>query len=234
MTKSRHILAIGGGGFATTPRNIVFSRYLLELTEKRRPRLCYIPTASGDGEVRIGGFYQAMATHHPEATASHISLFHREGSLERAVAEADVLYVGGGNTFNMLLLWKAWGLDSLLRQAYESGKILAGHSAGANCWFEQFLTDSTGELDMMPGLGWLKGAFCPHFDSEEKRPAAYRKSLNTLGLAGWAADDDAAVHFINEKPHRLLASRKDARTHQFTFVKDGLKEKALKPDVLKD
>lgn len=228
MSKDRHIIALGGGGFSMTPDNPLLDRYIFALARKKNPLVCFVPTASGDAERYIGNFYKAMAAHHPQCRATHLPLFEQKGNRVEQIAAADVIYVGGGNTFNMLTLWKAWGVDVLLRKAYERGTVMAGISAGGNCWFEQFLTDSTGRLSLMPGLGWLKGAFTPHYDGEAARRPAYQALLQKAGLSGYACDNDAALHFVNEELHRAVVGRSLAKAFLIAGGrKSAMREKKL-------
>lgn len=221
MSRDRHIVALGGGGFSMTPDNPLLDRYIFALARKKKPLVCFVPTASGDAERYIGNFYQAMAKHHPECRATHLPLFVQKGSLAEQIVAADVIYVGGGNTFNMLTLWKAWGVDAMLRKAYERGTVMAGISAGANVWFEQFLTDSTGQLSLMPGLGWIKGAFTPHYDGEATRRPAYQAAVQTAKLSGYACDNDAAIHFVNEGFYQAVVGRSAAAA--FSVIADPRK-----------
>ena len=105
----------------------------------------------------------------------------------------DVILVGGGNTANMLAVWRVHGFDAILREAWEAGVVLAGWSAGMICWFEAGVTDSFGaQLEGMPdGLGFLPGSACPHYDGEERRRPVYR-SLVADGFPPGLALDDAA------------------------------------------
>ncbi len=107
----------------------------------------------------------------------------------------------------MLALWRAWGLDTVLRQALERGTILAGVSAGAICWFEQALTDSVWPLGTVDGLGWLKGSCCPHFDSEKERKPAFAEKLNKGEIApGLAIDDHVGVHFRDGALYKVVSA----------------------------
>jgi peptidase E len=128
----------------------------------------------------------------------------------------DIILVGGGSTMNMMLLWQAWGIDTILRKAYDQCTILAGISAGANIWFEQCTTDSLGPgIQVMPCLGWLPGSFTPHYDSEPERKPLLRQMLREQTIApGYAATDGAAVHFINEEFHRVVTDRESAKAFE--------------------
>ena len=148
----------------------------------------------------------------------------------------DVIYVGGGNTKNMLALWREWELDQVLRTAWEQGIILAGLSAGAICWFEQGVTDSIpGELTALRGLGFLKGSHCPHYDGEpERRPAYHRLRKAGVLADGIAADDGVALHYIGDHLVRVVSSRPGARAY-WVYIMDGaVREEPIDPVYLGD
>jgi dipeptidase E len=228
--KHRHVVALGGGGFSEGPKNFALDEYILSLTRKSKPRVCFLPTASGDSPVYIRRFYSAFEK--LGARASHLSLFQPTPQpASKVLAAQDVIYVGGGNTRNMLLLWKEWGVDRLLRQANARGTILAGISAGAICWFEQGLTDSNpGGYTPLDALGWLKGSCCPHFDSEPRRRPVFR-SLIRLGTlaAGYAVDDGVALHFVNGALTNVVSSRPKAEARFIQRLRGRLNERTLAP-----
>ncbi len=180
------ILACGGDGD--------FTAFLLELSGRARPRLCYLPTATGDDPARITAFYDRVLRH--DCDPHHVGLFGTPERPAERVAEADIVWVGGGNTANMLTIWRLHGVDNALRAAWENGAILAGCSAGANCWFEDCVTDSFGPqlAPLADGLGILAGSFCPHHDTEDLRRPVYRQLVADGTLPpGIACDDFAAV-----------------------------------------
>jgi dipeptidase E len=216
----RHIVAMGGGGFSMEPDNLALDRYALSLTNKTAPNVCFLPTASADSIPYSERFEMAFKS--LGCQTSWLSLFwpHTQ-DIESFVMEQDLIYVGGGNTRNLIVLWQDWGLDKFIRQAYENGTVLAGLSAGANCWFDEFSTDSMGDLQPWPGLGWLKGSFCPHYDGEaERRPSLKRMVENGTIGGGFAADDGAAVHFINEAPAHFVSSRPTSQVYK-VGLEDG-------------
>ncbi|QED46073.1 Type 1 glutamine amidotransferase-like domain-containing protein [Cytobacillus dafuensis] len=213
----RQIIAMGGGGFSMEPDNLLLDRYILAQVKKELPKVCFIPTASGDAAGYIERFYEAFKT--LQCQPSHLSLFEPNfEDLEQYVLEQDIIYVGGGNTRNMLLLWKEWGLDKALRKAYENGTILSGLSAGSNCWFEEGLTDPiNAPLHKINCLGFLKGSHSPHYDGEEKRrPSYHQLILEGKMQEGYAADDGAALHFVDESLTKTVSSRPKAKAY---FVK---------------
>jgi peptidase E len=212
---TRHIVAMGGGGFSKEPRNPLLDEFIFGLSGKRLPKICFLATASADSEVYIERFYRAMRRH--KCKASHLPLFHRTESDPAAfLAQQDVIYVGGGNTANMLAVWRIHGVDRALRAAWRQGIILAGISAGANCWFEACSTDSFGPLaPLRDGLGLLAGSVCPHYHGEkQRRPTLLRFIANGQLPDGFALDDCAAVHFIGRRFFEAVSSRPNAKVYR--------------------
>ncbi len=213
--------------------NLALDRYILKQSPKPNPKICYLPTASGDLEADILRFYEAFST--LECRPSYLSLFRLPtADLEGFILDKDIVYVGGGNTRSMLALWREWGLDGFLRKAYENGVILAGLSAGANCWFEQCSTDSVpGDLRMLPALGFLSGSFCPHYDGEAaRRPSYHRMLTQNEILPGLAADDGAAVHFVDEEIAACISSRPNARVYRVGLQAGQIVEEPLETRLL--
>ncbi len=215
MNKSpvRKILAMGGGGFSMEPGNLLLDQFFFSLAEKSKPEVCFIGTASGDAQGYIERFYDYMKDH--EVTPSHLSLFKApEGSLRDYVLSKDVIYVGGGNTRNLMTLWREWGLDKILLEAYQRGVVLGGLSAGGLCWFDEGVTDSIpGSLTKLSCMNILSGSFCPHYDGEIERRPAYHKLIQDGLKAGYACDDSAAVYFENEKFIESVSSIQSASTY---------------------
>jgi peptidase E len=190
------ILAIGGASVGPTSTDWPLHQYMLDLTGLERPRICFLGTASGDDADERAGFYATFAR---RAEATHLDLFGRRvDDVGAFLLEQDVIYVGGGNTANMLAIWRAHGVDKALKSAWEKGVLLAGWSAGANCWFDAALTDSFGpNLDpLRDGMRLLQGSFCPHYDSESLRRPRYEELVGSGGLPdGFAADDGVGLLF---------------------------------------
>jgi dipeptidase E len=217
---SGHIVAIGGGGFPDTE---AIRRYVLELARSAdRPRVCFVPTASGDDPAAIARFYRAFSP--LDCRPTDLTLFDRTvEDLPAFVAEQDVFHVGGGNTASLLGVWRAHGLDELLRQALADGAVLTGSSAGMNCWFEASTTDSFGREKLAPlhdGLGLLKGSACPHYDAEEQRRPLYQSLIANGFPAGYAADNLAALHFQDGDLITALTCNETAKAY-YVESKDG-------------
>lgn len=203
------ILALGGGGFSDEGPSAILDRYLRSLLPPGRPRILFLPTASGDSVEYLVKFYTAFPS--SEWQPSHLPLFKRtHADLAKTLQEQDAVYVGGGNTANMLALWRLHGVDRLLR---ETGAVLAGVSAGALCWFQGGITDSFGP-QMAPlhdGLGLLEGTFCPHYDGEPLRRPLYNRLVRDGFPAGVAAEDGVALHYVDGRLHRVVTAREGGR-----------------------
>jgi len=165
---SKNIVAIGGGGFGRSLGSLIIEKYIISLINKKRPKICFIPTASGDSILYKLNFYRAFSK--LDCITSHIDFFSRTENLEEKVINQDIIYVGGGNTKSMLAVWKEWNLPEILQNAYEKGIVMSGVSAGAICWFDKGITDSYAkELAIIDCLGIVEGTACPHFDEEKER-----------------------------------------------------------------
>lgn len=208
------IIAIGGGGFSENTDNLYIEQYILSQLNKKRPKVCFLPTASGDSENYISRFYNAF--NQLDCMPTHLSLFKPPTlDLESFICECDIIYVGGGNTKNMLALWKMWELDKHLEKAYKSGVILTGLSAGAICWFEEGLTDSLpGAYTKLDCLGFLPGSCCPHFDSEPEREPVYIEQIEkSIISAGYGIEDNVALHFEDGKLKTAIAGKEGKKAY---------------------
>lgn len=218
----RRIVAIGGCGLDPSGPDMPLHRYLVGLTGKPRPVVCYIPTASGENRDHIIAFYQTYGS--LGCSTRHLTFFNPPVADVRAfLLECDLIFVGGGNTKSMLALWRGWGVDAILREAWERGIILAGVSAGSICWFEQGITDSIpGALTPLDCLGFLKGSDCPHYDGEPERRPAFHRMLREGAIGpGYAADDHAALVYEGERLARVIATTPSARAYHLTRDEAG-------------
>jgi peptidase E len=217
------IVAMGGGGFSQEPDNPALDLYVLSLARREHPNVCFVATGSGDAEGYVARFYRAFAAH--DCHATDLALFNRDvGDLRSFVLDQDVLYVGGGNTASLLGVWRAHGLDVILREALDAGLVLCGVSAGMNCWFEASVTDSFGPAlnPLNDGLGFVAGSACPHYDGEEHRRPVYHRLVAAGFPAGYAADDGVALRFAgSEELVEVVASREGARAYRVERRDDG-------------
>jgi len=200
---------MGGGGFMADRRSPL-DDFMLSLSKAARPRVCFVPTPSGDSDRVIAAFFEAFTRRYCEPSC--LRLFGVPDRPAEWLADQDVIYVSGGNTANALAIWRLHGVDVALRAAWERGAVLGGVSAGANCWFECCVTDSFGiALDPLhDGLGLLAGSFCPHYDGEVQRRPVYRSLVDGGFPPGYAADDGAALHFDGAELREVVATHAGA------------------------
>ncbi|MFI6009986.1 Type 1 glutamine amidotransferase-like domain-containing protein [Streptomyces sp. NPDC051243] len=225
-------LALLGGGFSTDEDGLL-DDWLLDHARTPRPKVCFLPTASGDAPAYTERFLAAFGTRR-SVVPSVLSLFQRtldDATLRAFLLAQDVVYVGGGNTANLLAVWRVHGVDRLLREAYDRGTLLCGISAGANCWAEASHTDSFGPLtSLADGLGLLPGSVCPHYDSEPGRRPSYRSAVASGALpAGWALEDGTGALFTDGALTEAVTRAVGARVCRVEPVEPGggVRERAV-------
>jgi peptidase E len=205
--------------------------YVLSLTGSRRPRVCFLPTASGDADHYVVRFYRRFSA---SCEASHVSLFRRdqgghgvEDDLEAHLLAQHVIYVGGGNVVSMLGVWRAHGLDKVLEAAWQRGIVLCGPSAGSLCWFRESLSAFHGAPRRVQGLGLLPYSNCVHYDAEPERRAEYHRFIGDGMSEGFAADDGAAMHFRATVLERVISCRDNAGAYRVRAVGEQVLEEPL-------
>jgi peptidase E len=207
------ILAMGGGGFTMRERSPALDRFVLSLCRTAVPRICFLPTASGDPRDQVTRFFERFGTWPCEPSV--LSLFHLSESRLDPVSHLlaqDAIYVGGGSMRNMLAIWREHGIDDAMRIAWHRGILLAGLSAGAMCWFEGGVSMSGGAPEPVNGLGLLPGSLSVHLDGQMERLPVYRQAVARGALpAGYAADDGAALLYDGADLVECVASRAGAR-----------------------
>jgi peptidase E len=218
----RQIVAFGGGGFSIGSDNSLLDDYVLGLVPAGRPKVCFLPTASGDADHYVLRFYRAFGGRGCDTT--HVSLFRRDSGaadIHEHILASDIVYVGGGSVVSMLGAWRAHGLDVTLREAWERGVVMCGASAGSLCWFRSALSAFHGAPQPVEGLGLLPWSNCVHFDCERDRESAFRRHLLDGMCAGFAAEDGAALHFIGERLAGVVTSRATARAFRMRRTDAG-------------
>ncbi|MBA3434984.1 MAG: peptidase E [Chloroflexi bacterium] len=230
MAAEERTIAVVGGG-VVGPAMDRLNSFLLELTGKERPRICAIPTATGDAAANLVVYYQRYAR---RADATHLDLFDRSVvDIAGLLLAQDIIWVGGGNTANMLAVWRVHGVDTILREAWQRGIVLAGGSAGGLCWFECGVTDSFGPLaPLNDGLGLLPGSHCPHYDSEPERRPTYKRLLKGGFPAGYAADDGVVLLFRDRQLAEVVTVREEAHGYRVECGDDRVEETALPSRLL--
>ena len=225
---TRKIL-IAGGGFGEA-----FIRYMATLTGKRRPRLCYLPTASADSPNGIISWFRNCAPLDvvPFVQESFIASTRQTQSWEEVFLSMDGIVCSGGNTLNQQAIWQAQGIDVVLKEAWDRGIVLGGASAGSLCWFEEGTTDSRPkELTTVKCLGFLKGSHSPHYDREPGRRPLYQKLIGSGEMKpGYACDNDAGIYFEDNEVRRVVSTRADAKVYYVSTVGGKVVEKLMEPE----
>jgi dipeptidase E len=217
MSRPRQILAMGGGGFSMEAGNALLDEHALALTAAECPRVCFLPTASGDADHYIVRFYRAFPA--GRCQPSHVSLFRRDGGACDVAAHLlaqDLVYVGGGSVISLLGTWSAHGVDGMLRRAWDAGVVMAGLSAGSLCWFEQGVTAFHGESAPVRGMGFLPHSNAVHYDDKPERRAAYLRAVADGMIPGYGSGDGAALHFVGTELAEVVSSRPNARAFHVT------------------
>ena len=234
-TAQRQIVAFGGGGFSMESGNPLLDDYVLGLAKAERPRICFLPSASGDADHYIVRFYRAFSARRCEPT--HISLFRREqgpSDLRRHLLSQDLIYVGGGSVVSLLGVWRAHGIDAILREAWEAGVVLCGLSAGSLCWFAEAVTGFHGEPQRLEGLGLLPFSNCVHYERGSSRREAYHRFLREGMRSGYAAEDGAALHFTGTELSHVVSSRPEARGYRLDVAGQRVVEMRIATTYLGD
>jgi dipeptidase E len=220
------IICINGGEFGKP-----FMRQIIALTKKSNPKICYIPTASADNPYAINGWYDLCSDLpiRPYVLRTFINSSPEQKTFEETLLSMDAIVVGGGSTLNMMAIWHAQGIDTVLRKAYNKGIVLSGGSAGSLAWFTGGTTDSRPkELSLVECLGFIHASHCPHYHSNASRKPLYEKLiLEGKLLPGYACDDHAGMLFENEKYIRSFAADTSSHTYYVSKFDGKIKEQEL-------
>ena len=224
---SKNIVAIGVGGFGRSLGSLEIEKYIISLISKKRPKICFIPTASGDSSLYKLNFYRAFSK--LDCITSHIDFFSRTENLEEKVLTQDIIYVGGGNTKSMLAVWKEWNLHNILRDAYQKGIVMSGVSAGAICWFEKGITDSFAEeLNIIDCLGLIEGISCPHFDEEKEREPYVNDVIQREIIESCICiEGNCALHIKNDFEFSSIDFGNGKKCFKITKKNNNLKKEIL-------
>jgi len=215
----------------------IMMKFFMSLTGKKNPKICLVPTASADRESRILSWFERAngLGFQPFVQRMFISSYRQEKTFEEVLLSMDAIWVSGGNTLNMIAIWKAQGVDKILKKAWDQGIVLGGGSAGSICWFEQGSTDSRPvALSAMDALGFLKGSHCPHYYSEGPRRDSYHEMvLNGSLKDGYALDDRVGILFEGSEVKKVVTSRKGSKGFHVSKVNGKIVEKELTVELLK-
>ena len=217
----KQIIAIGGGGFGREIKDLKIEKYIVDQSVAKTPKICFIPTATGDDQAYIDTFYKAFNS--LGCKTSHINFFKRTINLKKHILDQDIIYVGGGNTKSMLAVWREWELDKILFEAYNNKIIMSGVSAGAICWFKKGITDSWKDNQAtIDCLNFVDGVCCPHYDEEPERiPYVKEILVNKEINSCYAIEGYAALHLIDDKPKYNVSFKEDTSCHLVT-LKDSI------------
>ena len=225
---TRKIL-IAGGNYG-----VPFIRYMAALTGKPRPRLCYLPTASADSESGSIAWFRNCAALDvvPFVQESFIESSSQTHDWDEVFLSMDGIVASGGNTLNQQAIWRAQGIDVILREAWHRGIVLGGASAGSLCWFEEGTTDSRPrKLSIVKCLGFLSGSHSPHYDAEEERRPLYQKLIGSGAMKpGYACDNDAGIYFEDNVVKRVVSARTGAKCYYVSAVDGHAVETVLEPE----
>ena len=226
MKATRKIVAIGGGELSML-ETAEIDKHIIELTSKTRPKALFIPTASGDAPGYVETFEACYGKEYGCQTRT-LNLIENPPAFEEMstlVLDSDLIYVGGGNTYRMMKIWRRLGLDTVLAEAASRGIVLSGLSAGAICWFKYGNSDSRSfskkvEWDYIrvSGLGFINAIYCPHYHVE-KREDAFSQMIAKRGGIGIACDNNAAIEVVGDH-YRVLTSSPNTKAYKL-FKRNG-------------
>lgn len=221
---TRQIIAAGGDAVFDT----ILHSYILKQCKSNTPKICLLPTPSGDNQHLIYDFFSIFGIYN--CIPDYLPLFHnKEADIENFLLSQDIIIVSGGHTKSAIHIWEGWGIPNILKRAYENGTILTGGSAGAVCWAKECITDSfAGKLSVMKCLNFLPFSICPHYVSKERRQAFKLAIAENRISAGYGISDGAAIHFVDEKAHRSVASVKEASSFFVERASSLKKENSVK------
>jgi dipeptidase E len=221
----RTIVAIGGGEIRTRG-TVAIDREIIRLSNKKSPKLLFIPTASSDSEI----YWQAVQEYFGKFLKCRTDVLFlikerpSKEQIRRKISTADIIYVGGGNTLMMMRLWRRLGVDKLLVSAYENGTVLSGTSAGSICWFDSGHSDSMSFYNPrkwnyinVRGLGLISGIHCPHYNGMTRgvpRRNNFRAMIGKTGGFGIAIENNCAIEFIDGRFYKVIRSKSYSRAYR--------------------
>lgn len=233
----RKIVTIGGGEIGRPGHPVEttkIDRELIRLTGKKSPKVLFIPTASSDSK----GYYKTFKKHFGKRLGCKTGVLWllkekpSRKTIEGEIMTADLVYVGGGNTQKMLRIWKQFGVDKILKKAWEKGIVLSGLSAGSICWFRGGISDSKrfnnpkADLNKIVGLGFIPSLHSPHYNVEKDRRPGLKKIMKKTSGVAIALDNCCAVEFIDDT-YRVIASKPNARAYKVYWKDNKYHEKEI-------
>lgn len=215
--------------------NLKFTRYVAELTQKEDPKICFVPTASADNEsnIKLWQSYCEKLNIEPHVLKVWVASDEANLSFEEQLLAMDAIVVGGGNILNMLAIWKAQGIDRIMKQALKKGIILAGGSAGSICWFQSGISDSRPvNLSVVEGLAFLPYSHCPHYAKEEKKTLYHQMIKDKKMACGYACDDRAGILFKNGKAVEFISQSDLHNSYMVKMENDRVQARKIESKYL--
>ncbi|MBA4319792.1 MAG: peptidase E [Flavobacterium sp.] len=237
----KKIVTIGGGeigrpGYPIETTKI--DKEIIRLTGKKSPTVLFIPTASSDSK----DYYETVKKHFGKRLGCKTDVLWllkeklSRKLIEEKIMSVDIVYVGGGNTQKMLRVWKSYGVDKILKKAWEQGIIMSGLSAGSICWFQGGTSDSRkfndpdADLIKVTGLGFISALHSPHHDVEKDRRPGLKKIMKKTSGVAIAIDNCCAVEFIGET-YRVISSKSEAKAYKAYWKAGQYHEEVLPKTV---
>ena len=248
MNKDKKIIAMGGGeigrpGYPIETTQI--DKEIIRLTGKKNPKLLFVPTASSDSE----SYYKIVKKYFGKKLGCKTDVLYlikeklSKKEIEKKVFDSDIVYVGGGNTLMMMRVWKKFGVDKILTQAYEKGIVLSGLSAGSICWLKwgnsdsRKLANSKADSIKVSGLGLINALHCPHYDIEKNRKNDLKKMMRKTSGVAIAIDNCCTIEIINDK-YKIISSKPQANAYKVYWKESKYYEEVIKKEkdlrLLKD
>lgn len=196
------------------PENPLLDKYILSSCGKEIPKICFFANAGGDAQDYIDRFYASFDKQ--KCIPTHISLLKPpDGDLEKIILSNDIVFVGGGSTRILMQQWTKFGIDKIMRKAWNKGIVMSGMSAGAIIWFQDGLYNPTDkDLMRIDCLGFLRGSFCPHYDERTELRGSYRELIAKGKIkSGYGVEDFGGLHFIGNDLYNVISSRRSAKAY---------------------
>lgn len=236
----KKIIAIGGGEIGRPGFSIettLIDKEIIKLTNKKNPKLLFIPTDSGDSEV----YFDVAEKYFGKKLGCKVEVLYllksilSKKEIEEAIFSTDIVYVGGGDTLKMMKLWRRFGVDKILEQACKQGIIMSGISAGANCWFKfgnadsRKIKNSQIPLTKVSGLNFIPALLCPHYDCGKDRKSDLKRMMRKTSGVSLALDDCCAIEII-DGAYRIISSKDTANAYKVFWLKGEFNEILLRKE----
>ena len=207
---------IGGKGKDSNLNHI--ENEIIKMTNKKNPIILYCPYATKDIEKSINKFHNLM--NNLECEIINLT-FDNINDFDSLLNKADILYVGGGVSDDLVDIFKKHNLDKVLYKYLDSNKIYAGSSAGAMLYTKVAMGDKDMFSDnfhnynykMVDCLGILNISICPHYQNEDL--IFYNDVIKEYSLDSFGIEEDTAV-IIDDNKYGCLKDDKKRSVYYFS------------------